>query len=298
MDSRISRKISSLRKLNEYWQIFSRSRRGVIGLGILTFFIAISFLAPLIAPYDPYSRVDQPLLSPSKKHLLGTNDIGQDLLSELIYGTRISLMIGFLVAFSTAFIGTLVGLITGYYGGITDEILMRICDIVLVLPNISLMILFAALFGRQSFIVIILILTITAWPSYARLVRSATLSLKQRTFVEVTKGLGASDLHIMFKHILPNLGPILLASMTFRVSGAMLAEASLSFLGLGDPTKKSWGMMLHFANSRGGWWANNGKPAYWWIIPPGLCIAMTTLFLNMIGQALEEIMDPRLRGRR
>ena len=175
---------------------------------------------------------------------------------------------------------------------------MRLCDIVLVLPNIPLMILFAALMGKRSFVVIVFILSITAWPTVARLVRSTTLTLKQRTFIEVAKNLGANDFHIIFKHILPNVVPLILASIVFRISSAMLAEASLSFLGLGDPTKKSWGMMLHFANVSGGWWANNGKPAYWWILPPGICIATVTLLLNMIGQAVEETIDPRLRERK
>lgn len=298
MTTSLSTQVSLIKRIKEQWQVYKRSQRGVIGIGVLAFFVLIALFAPLFSPYDPFKRVDQPFLPPSKTHILGTNDIGQDILSELIYGARISLMIGFLVAFSTVLIGTLIGLITGYYGGIVDEVLMRICDIVLVLPNIPLMILFASLLGRRSFIVIIFILSITAWPTVTRLVRSTTLTLKQRTYVEVAKGLGAKDFHIIFKHMLPNVMPLILATMIFRTSAAMLAEASLSFLGLGDPTKKSWGMMLHFANVSGGWWANDGKPAYWWILPPGICIAIVTLLLSMIGQALEETIDPRLRERK
>jgi ABC-type dipeptide/oligopeptide/nickel transport system permease subunit len=277
--------------------IYRRSRSGLLGLAILLFFVLTAIFAPILAPYDPYKRVDRPILAPSSKYILGTNDIGQDIFSELIYGTRISLTIGFAAAFFTVIIGTIIGVVSGFLGGSVDEVLMRFTDVVMILPSIPLMILLMAIFGKQSFMIMILILSIMGWTGTARLVRSSTLSIKERIYVEAARAIGAGDGHIIAKHILPNVSPLIVATMIYAVAGAMMAEAGLAFLGLGDPSTKSWGMILHYAQTSGGWYANMGYPAWWWIIPPGLCVALTVASLVLIGQAMEEIINPRLRRR-
>lgn len=277
--------------------IYRRSRSGLLGLAILLFFVFTAIFAPYVSPYDPYKRVDRPIKPPSQKYVLGTNDIGQDIFSELIYGTRVSLTIGFAAAFFTVIIGTLIGVVSGFLGGAVDEVLMRFTDVVMILPSIPLMILLMALFGKQSFVIMILMLSIMGWTGTARLVRSSTLSIKERIYVEAAKSIGAGDRHIITKHILPNVSPLIMATMIYQVAGAMMSEAGLAFLGLGDPSHKSWGMILHYAQTSGGWYANMGYPAWWWIIPPGLCIALTVASLVLIGQAMEEIINPRLRRR-
>lgn len=277
--------------------IYRRNRSGLLGLALLLFFVFTAIFAPILAPYDPYKRVDRPILAPSQKYVLGTNDIGQDIFSEMIYGTRVSLTIGFAAGFFTVIIGTLIGVVSGFLGGAVDEVLMRFTDVVMILPSIPLMILLMALFGRQSFMIMILMLSIMGWTGTARLVRSSTLSIKERIYVEAAKAIGAGDRHIITQHILPNVSPLILATMIYAVAGAMMSEAGLAFLGLGDPSHKSWGMILHYAQTSGGWYANMGYPAWWWIIPPGLCVALTVASLVLIGQAMEEIINPRLRRR-
>ena len=277
--------------------IYKRNKSGLLGLAILLFFIFTAVFAPFLAPYNPYKRVDRPLIAPSRRYLLGTNDIGQDIFSELIYGTRVSLTIGFLAAICTVTIGTLIGVVSGFLGGTVDEILMRFTDVIMILPSIPLLILLMAIFGKQSFFIMVLAISVTGWTGTARLVRSSTLSIKERTYVEAAKAIGGGDRHIISKHILPNVSPLIMATAVYQVAGAMMSEAGLAFLGLGDPSHKSWGMILHYAETSGGWYANMGYPAWWWIMPPGLCVAFTIASLVLIGQAMEEIINPRLRRR-
>jgi peptide/nickel transport system permease protein len=281
----------------EFASIYRNSKPGLLGIAILLFFVLTAVFAPFISPYDPYVRVDRPFRPPSNKYLLGTNDIGQDILSELIYGTRVSLTIGFLAALFTVVIGTLVGVVSGFLGGSVDEVLMRFTDVIMILPSIPLLILLMAIFGRQSYFIMILAISITGWTGTARMVRSSTISIKERTYVEASKAIGAGEGHIILKHILPNVSPLIIATMIYQVAGAMMSEAGLSFLGLGDPGHKSWGMVLHYAQTSGGWYANQGYPAWWWIIPPGLLIALTVASLVLMGQTMEEIINPRLRRR-
>ena len=286
-----------IERTQEFASIYKRSSTGLLGLAILLFFILTAVLAPYISPYDPYIRVDRPLRPPSDKYLLGTNDIGQDIFSELIYGTRVSLTIGFLAALFTVVIGTLVGVVSGFMGGSIDEVLMRFTDVIMILPSIPLLILLMSILGKQSYFIMIIAISITGWTGTARMVRSLTLSIKERAYVEASKAIGAGEGHIILKHILPNVSPLIVANMIYAVAGAMMSEAGLSFLGLGDPSQKSWGMVLHYAQTSGGWYANQGYPAWWWIIPPGLLIALTIASLVLIGQTLEEILNPRLRRR-
>lgn len=281
----------------EFASIYKNSKPGLLGIALLLFFVLTAVFAPFISPYDPYERVDRPFRPPSNKYLLGTNDIGQDILSELIHGTRVSLTIGFLAALFTVVIGTLVGVVSGFLGGSVDEVLMRFTDVIMILPSIPLLILLMAIFGRQSYFIMILAISITGWTGTARMVRSSTISIKERTYVEASKAIGAGEGHIILRHILPNVSPLIIATMIYQVAGAMMSEAGLSFLGLGDPGHKSWGMVLHYAQTNGGWYANQGYPAWWWIIPPGLLIALTVASLVLMGQTMEEIINPRLRRR-
>jgi ABC-type dipeptide/oligopeptide/nickel transport system permease subunit len=291
-------RIEQLKKgIKNFAEIYRGSRSGLLGLAILLVFIFSATFASFLAPYDPYKRVDRPFRPPSNKYVLGTNDIGQDIFSELIWGTRVSLLIGFSAAFFTVTIGTLIGVVAGFIGGTVDEILMRFTDVIMILPTIPLLILLMAIFGKQSFFITVLAISILGWTGTARMVRASTLSIKERMYEEASKAIGAGDRHIITKHILPNVSPLIMATMIYQVAGAMMTEAGLAFLGLGDPSNKSWGMILHYAQTSGGWYANMGYPAWWWIITPGLCIALTVASLVLIGQAMEEIINPRLRRR-
>jgi len=285
----------ALGKLRSFWNIFSSDRAAVVGLAIFLAILFIAVFADLIAPYSPYERVGRPYERPSWKHLLGTNDIGQDIFSELIYGARASLFIGFLAAITGTAIGTLVGIVAGYYGGIVDEVLMRVVDIWLSIPSLLFAIFLAAVIlrtgGIPMFYSVIFAIALTSWPPVARLVRSATLSIKERPYIESAVALGASSSRIMMRHILPNVAPLVLVEVVVRTAIAMLTEATLSFLGLGDPTLKSWGTILHFAMVKNalilGLW--------WWFLPPGLMIALTVLSVVLIGRGLEAYFNPRLR---
>ena len=258
-------------------------RRPVLfGLLLLALFLLLVVFAPLIAPFDPWEP-GRPFLPPSMTHPFGTNDIGQDIFSELIYSTRISLFVGFFAAFVSVAIGTLVGLFSGYLRGAADEVLMGTTDIVLIIPALPLMIILAA-HTSPSIWNIIIVIGALWWTSTARVVRSRVLQLREMPFVEAARSLGAGDGYIVFKHILPNTLQVILAKFILAVAGAMLTEASLSFLGLGDPLQKSWGMMLNYAFSRGGF--INGY--WWWYLPPGICISLAVLSFVLIGFGLEE----------
>ncbi len=254
----------------------------IFGILLLAFFLVLAVFAPLIAPWDPWEP-GRPFLRPGIDHPLGTNDIGQDIFSELVYGTRISLFVGFFAAFVSVAIGTLIGLFSGYLRGATDEALMGLTDIILVIPALPLMIILAA-HTNPSIWNIILVVGLLWWCSTARVVRSRVLQLREMPFVEAARSLGAGDIYIVFRHILPNTLQVILAKFILAVAGAMLTEASLSFLGLGDPLQKSWGMMLNYAFSRGGF--INGY--WWWYLPPGICISLAVLSFVLIGFGLEE----------
>ncbi|MCC6019404.1 MAG: ABC transporter permease [Candidatus Verstraetearchaeota archaeon] len=269
------------------------NRRGLIGLTVILIFTFIAITADIISPYDPWKLTGKPYEPPSINHPLGCNDIGQDILSEVIYGSRVSLAVGFSVAFFSTLIGICVGLISGYYGGILDEIISRGVDVLLALPSLPLIIILAAYLG-PSIINIIFVLSILGWGGMARVVRAQTLSLRERAFVESCKAVGMSDLSIVFKVILPNMFPIILAESALRVTGAILSEAGLSFLGLGDPTQKSWGMILYYANTRNAFFMGS----WLWVLAPGLCIAILGTAFYLVSSALDEVANPRLRRMR
>jgi len=253
----------------------------------------MAIFAPLLAPYDPYVvvrvTIDDIYASPSLAHPLGTDDAGRDVLSNFIYGARVSLTVGFFAAFISIVIGGVIGIIAGYYGGRLENGLMRFTDIMLVIPDFPLIVLLVAL-TKPSLLNIILVIGLLGWTGSARLVRSQTLSVKQRKYVLRARAIGAGNLHIIRYHIFPLVLPLIVVNTVLIISLAILNESVLSFLGLSDPTKISWGQMLHFAFTRGAMSAS----AWWALVTPGLGIVWLVLGCTILGQGLEQILNPRL----
>jgi peptide/nickel transport system permease protein len=258
------------------------------GLGILLAFALGAILAPAIAPYDPWVS-DRPFAVPSPTHWLGTNDIGQDILSELIYGARVSLFVGFVAAAVSIAIGLVVGLVAGYLRGKTDEALMGLTDVFFMIPGLPLAILLAAYLGPGLWN-IIFVIGLVSWPSTARVVRAQVLSLREMGYIEAARAMGAGALWNITRHIIPNISSIVVAKLALAIGSAMIAEASLSFLGLGDPASKSWGAILRYAFARGGFVQN----LWWWYLPPGLCIGLCVLGFSLASFRFAEQGDPRL----
>jgi len=266
---------------------------GIIGTVMLVTVVLVAIFAPWIAPYDPDEHVtvtpDDVLAPPDADHLLGRDDAGKDVLSQLIYGARVSLIVGFTASFMSMFIGTGVGLVAGYYGGRVGNSLMRVVDFLMVIPDLPLMLVIIAVMGR-GLLNIILVIGLLGWTYAARLVRSQVLSVKERQFVLRARSLGASSLRIIVRHIFPQVLPIIIAQAVLDISVTILYESTLAFLGLGDPTLVSWGMMLNFAFERA-----ISRQAWWFLLPPGVAIVWISLSLVLIGNTLDEIVNPRLR---
>jgi oligopeptide/dipeptide ABC transporter ATP-binding protein len=269
------------------------NRLGLIGVIMLTLAVAVAIFAPLLAPTDPYEPVrvsiDDIYAEPSSAHLLGTDDAGKDVLSALVYGSRVSLIVGFSAAFISLLIGGTIGLVAGYFGRALGNFLMRVTDFFLVIPDLALQIVIVAIVG-QSLRNIIIVIGALGWTTTARLVRAQTLSVKERKFVFRARALGAGDFHILRRHIVPQVLPLMVANTVLVISLAILSESTLAFIGLGDPTVISWGQMLNFAFARGAVSAG----AWWALIPPGLAIVWVVLATTLLGNALEELLNPRL----
>jgi peptide/nickel transport system permease protein len=229
---------------------------------------------------------------PSLEYPLGTDDLGRSILTLTIWGSRISLMVGFLATLISMVIGALLGIMAGYYGGWIDKVLMRITDWFLVIPFLPLAIVLASILEASLF-VIIFVIGVTSWPGTSRIVRAQALSVKTRPYVERARALGASNWHVITRHVLPNVFPLIFANTVLVVAIAILSETTLSFLGLGDPLHVSWGTILDFAFSAGA--ASTG--AWWWLLPPGIAIVLIVLAFTMCGYALDEILNPRIRAR-
>jgi peptide/nickel transport system permease protein len=270
------------------WQRFRRNRLAMAGASVVGLLFVLSFLAPLITPYDP-SHLDawRVLLPPSAQHWFGTDELGRDVFTRVIYGARVSLKVGFVAVGIAVLIGTAVGLVAGFYGGWLDSLLMRLVDIMLCFPTFFLILAVIAML-EPSIWYIMIIIGLTGWMGVARLVRAEVLTLREREFVLAARGLGASDLRIIVRHILPNaLSPVLVAA-TLGVAGAILTESALSFLGIGvQPPTPSWGNIL-----------TAGKDyiefAWWLSLFPGLAILITVLAYNLLGEGLRDALDPRL----
>lgn len=273
----------------QYVQNKARRLAGVaggIGIFILAIMLSLAIFPASIAPYDSTERVALPLQKPNQENLLGTNDLGQDLFSELIAGTRASLFTGIIVSFIAVLIGTIVGIGSGYLGGWVDSLLMRLTDLILVLPFLPLVILLSVYLGPNQRNIIIVLSTFF-WAGPARLIRARVLSTRSDTYIEAARALGASPLRIMTGHLLSAVRPLALVQVVLVASASILAESSLSFLGLGDPSGKSWGTMLYFARASGAFLSEAWK---WWVLPTGLMITLTVLSLGLIGYRLEQRM--------
>ncbi len=284
-------------RFKEGWSIYKQNIIGKIGIFLLILFALMaigSFIPPLIDPmYQPMSGVDPDIsmsTGPSLKHWLGTDFMGRDLFSQLLAGARIAFMVGVSAAFMSIFLGTKIGMIAGYMGKFVDTFLMRLADMIMVMPTLLVVLILAALFGQLNIWTIILIIALFRWPGVSRVIRAQTLSLKQRPFIEACKVAGASHFRIIFRHIMPNVLPLSFLYMTFRVTSAITIEASLAFLGFGDPGTVSWGMMLQWV-----WKTGHMFKAPYWLLPPGICISLITLSFYMLGRAMDEVLDPRLR---
>ncbi len=279
---------SVLLKLRGNWMAWA-------GIVMLLVALIIAVFAPRIAPYDPYADIKVSIMDiytpPSAQHLLGTDDAGRDVLSNFIYGARVSLIVGFFAAFISVVIGGLIGISAGFYGGKVELILMRFTDIMLVIPALPLAVVLVAL-TSPSLGNIIFVIGILGWTTTARLVRSQTLSVKERKFVLRARSIGSGNAHIIRRHIFPLVLPLMVANSVLVISLAILEESTLSFLGLGDPTMISWGQMLNFAFTRGG--VSSG--AWWALVMPGLGIVWVVLGLTFLGHGLEQIFNPRLEA--
>jgi peptide/nickel transport system permease protein len=262
----------------------------LFGLAILAFFVFLAVFGPWIEPYDPNTQTGAVYEPPSSAHWLGTDDAGADMLSLVIEGARVSMIVGFAAALVAMLIGGTVGLWSGFYGGKSDTVLMRVTDYVLVIPDIPLMIIVAALFGR-SLTNIILIIGIIYWTSTARLIRAQTKSVRERTYVKRARALGAGNQRLIGKHVLPQVMPLLIANTVITVAIAIFAETYITFLGLGDPSLTSWGKLIENA-FKGDAVLND---AWWAIVPPGVCVTLVILACTMVGMAMEDALNPRLR---
>jgi len=284
-------------RLRGGWAIYKQNLLGRIGLSLLVMFALMaicSFIPPLIDPmYQPMTGVDPEITKstgPSLRHWLGTDFMGRDLLSQLLAGTRVAFLVGVSAAFMSIVLGTAIGMVAGYMGRFVDTFLMRLADMIMVMPTMLVVLMLAALFGQLTIWTIVLIIALFRWPGVSRVIRAQTLSLKHRPFIEAARVAGASHTRIIFRHIMPNVLPLSFLYMTFRVTSAIIIEAALAFLGFGDPSTVSWGMMLQWV-----WKTGHMFNAPYWLLPPGICISLITLAFYMLGRAMDEVLDPRLR---
>jgi ABC-type dipeptide/oligopeptide/nickel transport system permease subunit len=270
-----------------------RHKQGRIGTILMLILVFTAIFAPLLAPFDPHDVTQRAEmgLSPSLRHLLGTTiNTGQDVFSMLIFGARVSITIGVITGLLITALGMIAGVASGYLGGAADMALMRVVDVLLVIPTLPITIVLTNLFGRNYFM-IVLIFTIFGWTGLARVIRSQVLILKSSNYVKAAEIAGASKARIMFRHILPGCSHLLIMSTALTCAGIMVAEAGLSFLGLGDPTAISWGKMLADAQSGGALLFGH----WWWIMAPGIGIFLSVFAFMRIGLALEEILNPRMK---
>ena len=267
-----------------------QSNIGKVGLAILLLVIFMAILAPFLSRYDPDQQSAASLLSPSSSHWLGTNQVGQDIWSQLLYGARTSLLVGFGVGTLSLMLSILFGVSAALIGGLYDKIIMRIVDAFIVIPMVVVVILVAA-YIRPSLPILILLLSVLSWQGGARVIRAQALSLRESGHVNASRTFGASRFYIAWRHIVPDLGPILLVEFIYGVRRAVFMEAGLAFLGIGDPMLVSWGMMMRDAM----------KFSYlnvwqWWLVPAGVALSLTIVGLTFISHATESVLDPRLRG--
>jgi peptide/nickel transport system permease protein len=283
--------VAATRK-SDFWVRLRRNRLALSGLALVLGMFVVALFAPWLAPYDPnHIDLKQVLMPPSPAHLLGTDTLGRDVLSRIIFGARVSLLVGFVAVGIATLIGLVVGALAGYYGGVLDQVLMRLVDLMLCFPTLFLMLAVIAVLG-PSIWNIMAVIGFTGWMGVARLVRAELLSLKERDFVAAARALGASDYHLIWRHLLPNALTPVMVSATLGVAGAILTESALSFLGLGvQPPTPSWGNILTAGK-------DNIEIAWWLSVFPGLAILVTVMSYNLLGEGIREAIDPRLKDER
>ncbi|MFC6938725.1 ABC transporter permease [Salinirubellus sp. GCM10025818] len=289
--------------LAEHWSQLTDELSVRLSMVTVAFFVLVAIFAPYIAPYAPLARqyqtsdelliakwAEPSLLGANTDYLLGTTASGYDIFSQLVFGTRAALLVGLLAAVFTAGIGTLVGLVAGYYGGVLDDALMRLVDFMYGLPLLPTVIVLVALTGPSLWNIILAVI-ILQWRATARVIRSQALSLRERPFVKAAQVAGASDWHIISRHLAPNVLPLSFLYGSFAIAWAILTEAGVSFIGLGDPNTVSWGTMLQASRA----YSALSFGAWWWFVPPGICIGLLVISGFLIGRGYEEITNPKLQ---
>jgi peptide/nickel transport system permease protein len=260
------------------------------GFVILLVMIVMALLAPLIAPFDPHQQSTSALLAPSVSHWLGTNHVGQDIWSRLVFGARTSLLVGFGVGVLATLLGTIFGVSAALIGGLYERIVMRLVDAFIVIPMVIVIILVAA-YVKPSILMLIVLLALLSWQGGARIIWAQSLSQKEREYVAAARSFGAGNFYIAWRHIVPALGPLLLVDFIYGIRRAVFMEAGLAFLGISDPARVSWGMMMRDALSFS--YLNVWQ---WWLLPTGIALSLTIVGLTFVGHGVEPIIDPRLRG--
>ena len=278
----------------ESWRLYRTDRGGVVGLALLVLIVALALLAPVLTDASGLNVTQasgEALEAPSGQFWLGTDESGRSVLLLTWWGARVSLVVGLSAALLSVVIGTIMGVLAAHFGGWTSTILMRVTDFFLVLPSLVLAIALSTVLER-GLLTIVLAIGVTSWPTTARLVRAQTLTVQARPYIERSEALGASHTHVIGKHVLPAVLPLVFANTTLTVASAIIAESTLAFLGLGDPSRVSWGSMLKSAMDTGA--VTSG--AWWYLLPPGLGIVAVVLSFTLCGRALEVVFNPRLRG--
>ena len=270
---------------------------GSVALAFLLVFLAMALIGPWAAPYGAFETIyDQDempvrLAGPSAQHWLGTTNHGVDVFSQLLWGARIALVVGVLSALGSVLLGTLIGLLAGYFGGLVDEIIMRLTDIAYGIPFLPFALVVIAIVQPSIGLIIVLVIAFL-WRTTARVIRSQVLTLRERPFVLAARAAGLSEFAILFRHVAPNVLPLSFLYVAIGVQAGVMSEAALSFLGFGDPNVMSWGLMLNDAFRAGAM-----RSAWWWVLPPGICLSILVISTFMVTRAYEELVNPRLRKR-
>ncbi|MFX1555411.1 MAG: ABC transporter permease [Promethearchaeota archaeon] len=280
-------------RLYVVWKKLRRSELAVFGFGIVLFVVIIALFAPLIAP-NP-ERMGPSLRPPSMTYLFGTDGQGRNMFSLTLHGARISLYVGIATVALELLIGMTIGMVSGYFGGIIDEVLMRMTDVILTLPELPLLIVAVAFFEVRSVHVIVLVMGLVGWPFIARVTRGEFLTLRESTYVEAARSIGASNRRIIVSHIMPNIFSTIIVLATMDIPWYIFYEATLTFLGFGDPLSSSWGVLLEKGYL---YFIGAGKPGYWWLITiPGIALFFTSLGFNLFGDGLRDALDVKTSGR-
>ncbi len=296
----MSDEVLSTGRKGRVWRMLrtiTRYPSGSVALAFLLFFVAMAIAGPWIAPFGPFDTIyDQDempvrLAAPSAAHWLGTTNHGVDVLSQLLWGARIALVVGVLSALGSVVLGTLIGLVAGYFGGLVDEIIMRLTDIAYGIPFLPFALVVISIVQPSIGLIIILVIAFL-WRTTARVIRSQVLTLRERPFVLAARAAGLGEFAILFRHVAPNVLPLSFLYVAIGVQAGVMSEAALSFLGFGDPNVMSWGLMLNDAFRAGAM-----RSAWWWVLPPGICLSILVISTFMVTRAYEELLNPRLRKR-